>query len=432
MKHVNLNIAIIGAGPCGLTTAKNLLQAGFRNIIVFEKNHDLGGNWLYSETAGHSSIYETTHIISSKRLSQFEDFPMPAHYPDYPSHKQLLQYFRAYAQHYAVTPHIRFGTTVTAVQQTDNNRWQVIFEDKDGAHVGNYDVLFVANGHHWDPLWPEYPGQFNGQILHARQYKKANIFAGRRVLVVGAGNSACDIAVEISRVAEKVSISHRSGQHIVPKFIFGKPTDVAFHIIRWLPLRLKSRLASWVIRMLQGRYSKYHLADPSSNPLVKHPTINSELLYFIRHGKIAPLPAITSYQGNQVLFSNGHTETFDTIIYATGYHISFPFFAAQLIDFKAKQQIPLYHNMIHPEYEHLFFIGLFQPQGCIWSLADHQAKLASCYLKRSITKPISLHKKIEQQLRKRDARYHASSRHALEVDYHQFRQQLLREIKNLS
>ncbi len=122
-------IGIIGAGPSGIAAAKNMLEAGLRNVIVFERNAEVGGNWVYSPRPSHSSVFETTHIISSKSLSEYEDYPMPAHYPDYPSHTQLKDYFQSYAKHFGVEPHIRFQCGVKKAEKTAEGKWRVTLDD---------------------------------------------------------------------------------------------------------------------------------------------------------------------------------------------------------------------------------------------------------------------------------------------------------------
>ncbi len=423
-------ICIIGAGPSGITAIKNLQEQGLSNITVFEKNTEIGGNWVYDERNEHSSIYETTHIISSKRWSQFEDFPMPDEYPDYPSHTQLLAYFNAYVSHFGLGKYIKFNTTVIKVNRTEQQKWQVFFENDQGVHEATYDYLIVANGHHWDPYFPEYPGQFTGELLHSHQYKKAAPFKDKRVLVVGGGNSACDVAVETSRISASTSISMRRGYHIFPKFIFGKPTDVAVAKVQWLPSLLRQKLINIVVRALQGRYAKYHLMNPDCGPLEIHPTINSELLYFIRHGKIKTYPGIERFSDNKVHFVNGTNAEFDTIICATGYKISFPFFATEeRLNFSNATQVPLYRKMMHPDFESLYFIGLCQPQGCIWPLADYQSKIVARIIAGTLKRPENLHEKILKEMNKPHYRFKSHRRHALEVDYHLFRRELVQMLK---
>lgn len=422
-------ICVIGAGPCGITTAKNLLQQGLTDFTVFEKNHRLGGNWVFDETNEHSSVYETTHIISSKRLSQFEDYPMPFEYSDYPSHSQILRYFEDYAEHFGVNDYIQFNTCVERVIPLSENEWLVSYKNEKGIHEEIFNYVLVANGHHWDPIMPTVCGEFSGEILHSHQYKCSAPFKGKRVLVVGGGNSACDIAVEISRHSPKTCISLRRGQHIFPKFVFGKPTDIMFSFVNWMPYWPKQLLAAAIIRIIQGRYPKYHLEKPKCKPQEIHPTINSELLYYIRHGKIQPRRAIDRFDGNTVHFVDGRQDEFDVIIFATGYQISFPFFDKQLLDFSTLVNVPLYRKMMHADFKNLYFIGLFQPQGCIWPLADYQAKIAAKIIAGHLERPKHLPEKINKEIKKSRARFKANIRHALEVDYPSFRRQLLQELK---
>ena len=424
--NLNSKICIIGAGPSGITAIKNLQEQGLTNITVFEKNDQIGGNWVYDEQNDHSSVYETTHIISSKRWSQFDDFPMPDDYADYPSHYQLLAYFNAYAAHFELNQYIRFNTQVLKVNQLDKHQWQVSYKDEQGTHEAVYDYLLVANGHHWNPYLPEYPGKFDGELIHSHQYKKAASFKDKRVLVVGGGNSGCDIAVETSRVSASTYISMRRGYHIFPKFIFGKPTEVALAKIQWIPAVLRQKFINLVVRGLQGRYPKYQLMKPDCGPLEIHPTINSELLYFIRHGKIKTSPGIERFSGDTVYFTDGKSAEFDSVIFATGYKISFPFFAQEeRLNFSNATQVPLYRKMMHPDFESLYFIGLCQPQGCIWPLADYQSKIVARIITGSLERPKQLHEKIKKEMDKPHYRFRSHRRHALEVDYHLFRRELL-------
>jgi cation diffusion facilitator CzcD-associated flavoprotein CzcO len=430
--NLNPRVGIIGAGPSGLAAAKNLQEYGVTDITVFEKNTCIGGNWAYDEHNNHSSVYETTHIISSKRWSQFDDFPMPAEYSDYPSHEQLLDYFNEYARHFSLVHYIKFSMTVLQVAQIGNNQWRVLVQDQHGAaHQHEFDYLLVANGHHWDPFLPTYPGDFKGQLIHSHQYKKAEPYQGKRVLIVGGGNSACDIAVETARVSERTSISMRRGYHIFPKFIFGKPTDVAVAKIQWMPGRLRQLFIKLIIRAVQGRYQKYGLANPDCGPLEIHPTINSELLYSIRHGKLTTRPGIKHFSGHEVHFVDGSYDDFDVVIFATGYNISFPFFSGEeRLNFTNATKVPLYRKMMHPEFETLYFIGLCQPQGCIWPLADYQSKIVARIITGSLQRPRELQKKVQQEMMRPHYRFKTHRRHALEVDYHLFRKELVQMLKN--
>ena len=218
----------------------------------------------------------------------------------------------------------------------------------------------------------------------------------------------------------------RRGYHIFPKFIFGKPTDVAVAKIKWMPSNVRQLVIGWVVRALQGRYEKYKLLRPESRPLEVHPTINSELLYFIRHGRVIPKPGIESFSELNVHFTNGEIEEFDTVIFATGYKISFPFFDKSLLDFSQMTQVPLYRKMMHADYENLYFIGFCQPQGCIWPLADYQAKIVARIIAGTLKRPEQLSKKIAEEHQNPHYKFKPHTRHALEVDYHVFRNELIK------
>lgn len=418
-------VAVIGAGCSGITTIKNLLQAGVTDVTCFEQNDQVGGNWIFTAGDSHSSVCETTHIISSKQLSAYLDYPMPEDYPDYPSHRQVLAYFQAYAEHFGLLPYIRFNTRVKKVEKIPGEKWQI---DLDNGDTDTFDYLFIANGHHSVPRHPELPGDFTGKYLHSHNYKTNEPFAGERVLVIGGGNSACDCAVEISRVADRVGISMRSPQYIVPKFFLGKPTDTFNASLSWLPDWLAEPLRKLSLRIQVGKYERYGLQSPDFPVTKSHPTLNSELLYKIRHGKVHPRLGIVAIEGQTVRFADGREEEFDTILAATGYKIALPFFAKDFINYEEAERIPLYLRMFHPEHPSLIFIGLTQPQGAIWPLSDAQAKLAANYLAGRWTLPRDLARRAEAEAEQIAKDFIPSKRHAVEVHFHPFLRRLLKEI----
>ncbi|MDX2067249.1 MAG: NAD(P)-binding domain-containing protein [Haliscomenobacter sp.] len=419
-------ICVIGAGCSGITTLKNLLQAGLTEIVCYEQNDQIGGNWVYSAEESHSSVCETTHIISSKTMSQFVDFPMPAEYPDYPSHDQLLKYFLAYAEHFGLYPYIRFNTKVQKAEKIAGEKWLITLGD---GQQETFDYLLVANGHHNVPRHPEHwPAQFAGRYLHSHSYKMAEPFKDQRVLVVGAGNSGCDCAVEISRVASFVAISTRGPQYIVPKFFMGKPTDTFNGQMLWVPKPIAAFLRQLSLRIQVGKYSDYGLPDPDFPVLKAHPTVNSELLYKIRHGKVHPRKGLVKVEGRKVFFTDGVEEEYDTIIAATGYKISTPFFAPDFINYEEADRVPLYLRMFHPEHPSLIFIGLFQPQGAVWPYSDLQAKLAANYIAGRWVLPKNLAELAEKDAEHVSREFLKAKRHSIEVHAHEFERDLKRQI----
>ncbi|MEN9950392.1 MAG: hypothetical protein RLY85_1144 [Bacteroidota bacterium] len=421
-------VCVIGAGPSGITAAKNLLDEGHQ-VTVFDLGTEVGGNWVFNENTGHSSVFETTHIISSRTLSEYADFPMPADYPDYPSHRHLARYFQDYASHFKLYPHIRFNTLVESCILKDDGQW-LVSTVSDGIHAEqDFDALAVCNGHHWLPRMPLYPGNFAGEFIHSHEVKKFSRFAGKRVLVIGGGNSACDVAVESSRVAASVDMSWRRGYWIAPKFMMGKPADVFSTKINWLPRSLWQKLSALSLFFRNGRNTDYGLPEPDGPLGSHHPTINEDLFFTIRHGKIKPRPDIERIDGETVYFKDGSSGDYDIIVACTGYIISHPFFDKQLIDY-SEGEVPLWLRMIHPDIRSLYFIGLFQPLGCIWPGSELQSKIMARELSGKWHRPTDIQKRITGELKNPDFRQINTPRHTITVDYHRFRKRLLQQLPN--
>jgi cation diffusion facilitator CzcD-associated flavoprotein CzcO len=423
-RNRDARVAIIGAGPSGITAGKNLIQAGVKNFVIYEKSDQVGGNWVFNDRTQHSSVYETTHLISSRHYSEYFDYPMPADYPDYPSHTQMLTYFQGYANHFGVMPYIQFNTEVTKAEEQPDKTWKLTLSN---GKVEIFDHLMVANGHHWDPRLPDYEGEFTGEFIHSHTYKRAAPFAGKRVLVIGAGNSACDISVETARVSAFTAISMRHGQYIVPKFIYGQPPDVVNARVAWLPSWIRMPLFYLTLRLAIGRYEDYGLEKPKHGMLQAHVTNNSEILYAIRHGKVHVRKDIKRFNGKQVEFVDGRTEEFDTIIAATGFRITFPFFDKSLLSFEEGVP-PLFQHVFHPEHPSLTFIGLVQPLGSVWPLSDLHAKLAANYIIGNYNLPADVHKRIEKYIEHMKRDFVQSSRHTIEVEFQNHIRALNKEI----
>lgn len=418
-------MCIIGAGPTGLTTIKNLAEAGITDIVCHEAQPETGGIWVYSEDPERPSVYQTAHTISSKRLSQFPDFPMPADYPSYPSHSQILDYMRSYQAHFGLSRYIRLNSKVAGVSAKPGGGWIVAIDDADGRQTQTADYLIVCSGHHREPLVPELPGSFSGEQIHAGSYKRADGLAGKKVLVVGGGNSACDIASVVCRVADQVSLSIRSPQVIVPKLISGRPVDVQFAKLQKPHFRwARDFLLKLGLKLTVGPYERYGLRQPHGRVLGHHPTLNTEILDRIRHGKVTARPGITACEGRSVTFADGSRSEFDKIIWATGYRLGAAFLNDVCADFADASQVPLYLKMMAPSVDGLFFVGLIQPIGCIWVLADLQAKLAAAEISGAWKRPDDMAGLIAAEHRRDAKRYKASPRHAIQVETYEYAAEL--------
>ncbi len=422
-------VCIIGAGPSGITVLKNLIDKGL-SVVCYDQNKEVGGNWIYSEDESHSSVFETTHIISSKTLSQYEDYTFDDFdktVADYPSHDELRRYFQAYARYFDLYPHIEFGTSVLHCDRKGDNEWHVTIKQHNQERVEIFTDLVACNGHHSVPRMPEYPGNFSGSFMHSHHYKKASPFAGKRVLVIGGGNSACDVAVETSRVSERTSISWRRGYRIIPKFFFGLPSDIVGARSAWLPVKIRSWLNDRLLNLLIGKNKLYGLQEVKTKFGETHPTINDELLYKIRHGKVHPKVDIERLDGDTVHFKDGTKEDFDVIIACTGFVLKHSFFKDSFIDY-SDGPVPLYLKMFHPKYHDLFFVGMFQPLGCIWPGSELQSKILANYLTGEWKMPQNIEKLCEREVTHPHYRQINTPRHTITVDYHDFRRALLKQL----
>ena len=423
-------VCVIGAGPSGITALKNIAETGV-TVVAYDRNADVGGNWIYNEDESHSSVFETTHIISSKQLSQYADFPFQPEVADYPSHTELKTYFQAYARHFDLYPMIEFNTMVEDCQRLATGEWEVSTQCNGQSKKERFTDLVVCNGHHWDPKLPDYPGTFTGEFLHSHQFKKAAPFRDKKVLVIGGGNSACDVAVETSRVSASTHLSWRRGYRILPKFIMGKPSDVFGSSMTFLPVKWRNFMAGIIVRLVNGPNRWYGLPKVNHRFGETHPTVNSELLYKIRHGKITPQPDIDRLEGKKVFFKNNTSHTYDAIIACTGYRLSHPFFDASFINY-SDGPVPLYLKMFHPTIENLYFIGMFQPLGCIWPGAEQQSKLAAKAIAGQWKRPANIAALCQQEVNTPHMKQIATSRHTITVDFHQFIREIKREINKVA
>ena len=339
---------VIGAGPVGLAFAKALKD---RNIpyIQAEADDDVGGNWYHG-------VYETAHIISSRKTTEYADFPMPEEYPDFPSREQLLTYFRSFADTFGLREHIRFNTRVVYVRPAERDLWEVTFSDQTS---GLYKGVVVCNGHHWDRKWPEYPGEFKGEWIHSKDYKQPAQLEGKRVLVIGGGNSACDVASEAARVGKHACISMRQGYWFLPKTMVGVPAPELLN--SWTPVWVQRLMTRAFVRFFIGRYSDYGLPEPDHRIFDKHPTVSTEILHYLKHGRLHVRPEVKRLEGRLVEFSDGRREEFDMVVCATGFHVSFPFLAPGLVEVEGPVA-KVYGGAFVPKYRHLYITGTTQPR----------------------------------------------------------------------
>ncbi|MBI1377394.1 MAG: SidA/IucD/PvdA family monooxygenase [Frankiales bacterium] len=371
---------MVGAGPHGLAALKALLQNGIE-ADGFERESDVGGNWNFG--ADNSRVYESTHLISSKPFTQYPDFPMPDSYPDYPSHRQVKEYFRRYADHFGLRARIRFSSDVVdAVPVDDGRAWDVTARDR-GTGVETtyrYAGLVVANGHNWSPKRPAYPGieDFRGKVIHSADYKDADVLRGRRVLVVGAGNTGCDVAVEAAQNATHTWHSTRRGYYYNPKYLTGRPSDqVADGLLALrVPLAVRRVLFSASLRFAVGDLTSFGLKKPDHKFFETHPIVNQQLVYYVSHGDITPVDDVERFDADGAVFTDGSRADVDLVVLCTGYLVSVPFLQHEWLNWDDDHP-QLFLQMFTPRFDNLVVTGLIQPDSGQWTLAHWQGVLAA-------------------------------------------------------
>jgi hypothetical protein len=339
-------LLVLGAGPAGLAVAKALGERGIPYTQV-EAHHCVGGNWAHG-------VYKTVHIVSSRRTTEFPDHPMPADWPDFPSAVQMSDYMQDYAESHGLLDKIRFNTRVIAIRPR-GLEWEVELTRDGQARREIFKGVAVCNGHHWARSFPDWVDDYTGKVLHTKDYKQPEELSGR-VLVLGGGNSGCDLICESARMAE-AHWSLRRGYHFLPKTFLGRPM-VEF-IRPWIPLVLQRPMVQAIVRMTLGKYADYGLPEPDHRVFEAHPTISDEVFHYLRHGRIRVRPDVRRAEGDVVVFSDGSRERFDLVVCATGYKVSFPFLEAGTVPVEGKTP-QLWAGLLRPEHRHLYIVGAYQ------------------------------------------------------------------------
>ena len=420
---------VIGAGPSGLTALKNLLQLGIPAVCL-ERENDVGGNWYFG--SGASAVFASTRLISSKSLTAYTDFPMPRQWGGYPDHGRCLEYLRRYADSFNLRPHIRTNATVEHVAPLPEGGWRI--DIAGGTRLHGRGIV-IANGHNRRPRFPELPGVFSGALLHASDYKSPLDplpIAGRRVLVIGGGNSGCDIAVECSRHAARTLHSTRRGYHVVPRFIMGRPSDLRGErlLAMGAPAWLRRLVSLRAIDRAIGLPWKHGLPRPDHRLWDSHPVINSDILGRIDTGAIVPRGDVRQFDGDEVTFADGSSERVDIVICATGYRLDLGFIDPSLID-DLDGHPSLFLHTLHHTRDDIAVCGLIQPDSGQWGLTDLQGQLVARMAlsrERSPRAAAFLHR---QRSRPGDGiprpagiAYLASPRHRFEVEHFSYGRRL--------
>jgi dimethylaniline monooxygenase (N-oxide forming) len=423
-------VCVIGAGSSGIATAKVLHERGI-DFDCYELSDRVGGNWVWQNSNGVSASYRSLHINTSRERMEFSDFPMPSDLPDFARHDQVAAYFDAYVDHFGFREKITLNTGVEHVERLEGGHFKVTLTT---GETLEYDSVCVANGHHWDQRWPEpgFPGAdtFAGEQMHSHSYVDESQLVGKKVVVLGMGNSAMDIAVDASYHAAETYLAARRGAHVIPKYLFGRPYD-QFAGSEKIPGWLRWPLARMMFKLATGSMETYGLQQPDHKFAQAHPTMSSRILDRLAHGAITPKPNIERLDGTRVHFADGTSVEADLVVYCTGYKITFPFFDE---DFLAARdnELSLYKHLVHPDIPGLYFIGLIQPLGAIMPIAERQSQLVADNLQGRYGVPShrQMRRDIEAKRAKMRKRYVASKRHTIQVDFDEYMRELTNERKS--
>ncbi len=368
--------ALIGAGPMGLAMAKTLIEQGVP-FQGFELADDVGGLWNID--APRSTMYETAHLISSKRMTEFTDFPMQEDTAEYPSHREMKRYFQEFANAFDLYRHFHFGAEVLSAKPLQDGGWDVTWRDRAGVEqTQTFAGILIANGTLSEPNMPKFKGEFTGELIHASEYRYPTQFAGKRVLVIGAGNSGCDIAVDAIHHGLSCDLSMRRGYYFVPKYVFGVPADTMGGKIR-LPMWLKRKVDGAILKWFVGDPQKYGFPKPDYALYESHPVVNSLILFHAGHGDLKVRSDVERFEGKTVHFRDGSSSDYDMILTATGYSLHYPFIEKDLLNWKGDAP-DLYLNCMHPDRDDLFVLGMVEASGLGWQGRHEQAEMVARYI----------------------------------------------------
>lgn len=411
--------AVIGAGMSGLTAVKMLTDYGVPTTC-FEVSDRIGGNWAFGNPNGRSSAYRSLHIDTSKHQLSFRDFPMPESYPDFPHHTQIKAYLDDYADAFGLREHIEFETEVVHARPVPSGGWELELQE---GTTRRFDLLVVANGHHWDPRWADLPGQFTGSSIHSHEYIDPRTpleLSDTRILIIGLGNSAADIAVELSSRAldNEVTLSTRSGAWIVPKYLAGVPADKYYRTSPYVPYRWQRKIAQVIQPLTAGRPEQFGLPTPNHRFFEAHPTQSAELPVRLGSGDVAAKPDVARVVDRTVHFEDGTSVDVDVIIHATGYDITFPFFDEDVVS-APDNHLRLYKRIFKPGFDDLAFVGFAQATPTLFPFVECQSRLVAAFAVGEYRlPPVS---EMEQVIAEEEAFYTGHfidrPRHTQQVDY---------------
>jgi dimethylaniline monooxygenase (N-oxide forming) len=425
-------VAVIGAGACGICAAKYLLETGF-DVTVYEIGSQIGGMWCYQNDNGLSSAYRTLHINTSRGVTRFSDLDFDDATQPFPDHVDMHRYLVSYAEHFGVRPHIRFGSRVTQVRpafdrEREPPKWEV---ETAGGAVTAFDAVIVASGHLAKPLHSPELRRFGGEYLHAHDYRAPEPYVGKRVCVVGIGNSACDIASDVCVTSPRCALVARSGVLVLPKLLFGLAfTDITARIQRpWIPRALRRRVTRFLTWLAHGDITRLGFKRPDT---LTHVTSNATVVTDIAYRRIVVKQGITAVEGKTIRFTDGTAEEFDVLIAATGYLIDLDFIPQQVLRF-SDNRLELYMRIVPPEWPGLYFMGFFNTDTALNMVFEHQARWVRELLLENarLPSPEAMRQAIAGRAAWYAGQYKHSIRHSIEEEHVRYLGDLGKTLKEM-
>jgi hypothetical protein len=302
---------VIGAGPAGLAVGACLKQADIPCLIL-EQSDQVGSVWRRH--------YDRLHLHTDKKNSQLPLFPYPLTYPRYPSRTQVINYLESYAERFHLD--IRFRQQVLSARYMDE-----LWEVQTREHLYQAQNLVIAAGYNHEPFRPVWPGQesFKGLILHSSEYRNGELFRGKKVLVVGFGNSGGEIALDLWEHGVQVGLSVRGGVNVIPRELFGIPILTISLLQSQMPARLADAVNAFILRFVIGDLTRYGLHKLPYGPItqMRHdariPLIDIGTVKLIKDGRIMVYGGIGEFCEDGVIFTDGRQAQFNAVVLATGY-----------------------------------------------------------------------------------------------------------------
>lgn len=437
-----MKICVIGAGSSGLTSIKACKEENL-DVDCFEASDNFGGLWRFHDDTedGKPSVMKSTVINTSKEMSAFSDFPPPEEFANFMHNTYMLEYFRQYAKRFDLLKHIKYKCKVINVEKATDyeltGRWLVTVLDLGNGvtFTNTYDGVMVCTGHHTFPYYPDFEGldDFQGTVKHTHSLKTDKGYEDKAVLVVGIGNSGVDAAVEICPRSKKVYLSTRRGSWIYTRLLFGGMLSDMFFLKRMFNIfffwNLRDTFMEFFLN-LKFDHEKCGL-KPNHRATAAHVTINDALPNFILSGRVVLKQNVEKFTKNGVIFEGEEDATLiDDLILATGYEIKYAFLSEDIIQVK-RNSVNFYKLVFpaHLQHPSLAFIGLIQPLGSIFPIAEAQARWYAQLMKRKCTLPTTdeMKKEVIDRQEKLSKRYVSSPRHTIQVDFISYMDELCTE-----